>query len=65
MDSTNPGDPGSLRNSSVLLSSRPGVFSHLPTTRPLFSLEEAHRLLRRRGWRFRGHSGLKGGSESS
>jgi len=45
MDSTNPGDPGSLRNSSVLLPSRPVVF-FLPTTRPLFSLEEVHWLLR-------------------
>jgi hypothetical protein len=45
MDSTNPGDP-SLRNSTVLLPSRPDFFSHLPTTRPLSSPEEVHRLLR-------------------
>jgi len=45
MDSTNPGDP-SLRNSSVLLPAPLGIFSHLPATRPLSSLEEAHRLLR-------------------
>jgi len=48
MDSTNPGDPGSLRNSSVLLPSRPDFFSHLPTTRPLSSPEEVHRLLQTR-----------------
>jgi len=58
MDSSDSGDPGSLWNSSVLLPPRPHVFSHLPATRPLSSPEEAHRLLRRRGWRFGGHSGL-------
>jgi len=45
MDSSDSGDPGSLWNSSVLLPSRLVVF-FLPTTRPLFSLEEVHRLLR-------------------
>jgi len=44
MDSTRSGAPGSLRNSSVLLPPHPGVFSHLPATRPLSSLEEVHRL---------------------
>jgi hypothetical protein len=46
MDSTASGDRGSLRNFSVLLPSRPDVFSHLFTTRPLSSLGEVHRLLR-------------------
>jgi len=46
MVSTRSGASGPLRNSSVLLPPHPGVFSHLPTTRPLFSLEEVHRLLR-------------------
>jgi hypothetical protein len=36
MDS-NSGDPGSLRNFSVLLPSRPGVFFYLPSARPWFS----------------------------
>jgi len=45
MDS-NSRDPGSLRNFSVLLLPHPRVFSRLPTTRPLSSLGEAHRLLR-------------------
>jgi hypothetical protein len=45
MDS-NSGDPGSLRNFSVLLLPHPRLFSRLPTTRPLSSLGEAHRMLR-------------------
>ncbi len=45
MDSSDSRDPGFLRNSSVLLPSRPGFFS-LSVPRPLSSLEEVHQLLR-------------------
>jgi hypothetical protein len=47
MDSSDSGDLGSLWNSSVLLPSCPVVF-FLPTTRPLYSPEEVHRLLQTR-----------------